>query len=330
MFLCQDLINLICENLTDKSTTRLLRTCKQLQLLIPQTTLKYEYDSIINLIPNFKYRIKKNVYRSNTYIKNIVSNSCTKLTLTNVELQIDKLPANLKHLEIKGCKIIQLPETIEKLCISGKSQILDLINFRSLKYLDIDSLVTIKNFPPNLKVFKYWIVSSYVHIPKIPSTVIAFQLDHYVNDPPGYIRKQLFNNCFPINLRILVLNKRILQFSGEELILPETIERLYLNIGRDIKIKKLPNNVKYLHMEWKYFDLSRNNRLKYVSLGKSFGDSIIDFLPDCLEILDIKNLPYANITKYPTNLKIICTSVDHFQFHDDKYKKVESITNYFL
>ena len=324
MDLCSDLINLICGNLTDKSTTRLLRTCKQLQSMSFQVPLKDEHDCVLSIAPNCRYKIKNGIYKNNIFVKNIVGESITNLILYRVEYQIGTFPTNLIHLKVVKCKKINLPKSIEMLTIKNSTFCMNFIDFEQLKYMDIDDCLTIENFPPYLKVLKYTLERQYYYIPKLPTTLLALKI---FNGARWCVFPQSFalDTFLPPNLKNLHLTIPKYEPFNENIVFPETLEILYLDIGERHRLSlKLPKNVKYLHMEEKYFDLSLNISLKYVSLGIYLDRETIDYLPDCVETIEVSHHGIYNITYFPKNLNTIYNRTcfpnpDNFPSVDNRY-----------
>ena len=312
MDLCLDLLKIVCSNLTDISTTRLLRTCKILQSLSCHICLKDIYDYIIRLDPNFKYRLIRPAYRNSLYKKGFVDNSTRYLYLEKVTKQIDKLPENLKVLHMVDCNINTIPLGLKTLIWFNLDirKRFNFIDFREITCLELSNSIAITNFPPNLRKFRCASMYHY-ELPEFPPSLEFLSISRSILPTRNFL--------LPANLKALTLHNVSINNWGNGFTLPNSIEQLYISNIINTTINP-PTNLKYLYCNHNFFDIKNCTSLKYIKLGSKCNKDI-DYVPDSVEIVDIGQLndSRGKLLSYPANLKKIITYEDDLPNHGNKY-----------
>ena len=271
MDLCFDIVNQICNSLTDKSITRLLCTCKQLKEFSSKVYLKESYDQMVFFLPNFRYKLRKIEYSSKFYVNIKQFSEIQQIYFYHVWNSIDISYDGIKSIELINCKEVNnFPINLIKLYLNGTTT------------NGISSII--KKIPTNLKIFKLF------HSGGRPTNLL--KLDILPNSLKFLNLAQInIDHNFPSILRRLVLNN-IKIFSDKEIKLPKSIEVLSLEeikFMKNIKFKKLPKNVHTLCIDGNYFEIPmrEHQNLKYIELVKPKIAIEINYLPDSIETINL-------------------------------------------
>ena len=293
--ICQDLLKIICDMVSDKTFVRLTSLSKEMEKYKQIIPLKKMYKSSLLIKSNFKYLIDKV-----EYIKSSVKEFPSNLAIIKLHCFSDvpkKFPESVKSLTLLQCHDYPpLPDNLIR--------------------LEADNYKNITTLPANLLYFSYEYKLYYgikTILPKFPETLQYLKLVNSIDGPMYGYCLNYEKNFFPKNLRILIFREFCLYNPNNiDIELPETLETVYLCMVIDErkKIKKLPPNVTKLFIgKQNPFEDIDNGKLRYIALGYDFKPNLLTRFPDSIEEIDLsnfdENIKYIYQAILPKSLKKI-------------------------
>lgn len=173
--------------------------------------------------------------------------------------EIDLLPCCVETIIFSNISIFSgylnnLPNSLKKLYIGE--------NYRQ----------TISCLPHSLMVLH--IRSPYINIKDLPDNLVELSLHTYIDSFPTNLKKlylwgEWYNPSvyynLPKNIKVLRVNTK---FDCDLDILPDSIEELFLNMSYNIEIKKVPSNLKTIHVYHRYIHIKEVKNIKNININE--------------------------------------------------------------